>query len=170
MKALSLRQPWAQAVTRGLKDIKTGAFVWKRVENRTWGTAYRGPLLVHASKRYDYEGAAWIHLRFPHLEVPTEAEFRHREELGALVGAVNVVEVFRGPEPAGPGWREWYFGPVGWLLRDPHWMLPPAPLRGHLGLFDVEAPGDTRWFELFFTLVDLWRERFGPHAERPQVF
>lgn len=40
MKALSIRQPWAWAI------VNAG----KRVENRTWETRYRGPILIHAAK------------------------------------------------------------------------------------------------------------------------
>ena len=40
MKTLSLLQPWATLVVMGVK----------RIETRSWSTAYRGPLLIHASK------------------------------------------------------------------------------------------------------------------------
>jgi hypothetical protein len=39
MKALSLRQPWAEVVLR----------FGKRIENRRWNTAFRGVFLIHAS-------------------------------------------------------------------------------------------------------------------------
>ena len=44
MKILSVRQPWAWLLFNG-KDI----------ENRTWRTSYRGPLLIHASLGKDPE-------------------------------------------------------------------------------------------------------------------
>jgi hypothetical protein len=40
MKILSVRQPWAALIVSGHKDI----------ENRTWSTRYRGPVLIHASQ------------------------------------------------------------------------------------------------------------------------
>ncbi|WP_306324148.1 MULTISPECIES: ASCH domain-containing protein [unclassified Streptomyces] len=43
MRALTIRQPWAAAI----------AHADKRVENRTWPTSYRGPLLIHAGKTVD---------------------------------------------------------------------------------------------------------------------
>lgn len=43
MRALTIRQPWAAAI----------AFADKRVENRTWPTSYRGPILIHAGKSLD---------------------------------------------------------------------------------------------------------------------
>ncbi len=38
-RALSLLQPWATLVVLGIKTVET----------RSWRTAYRGPLLIHAS-------------------------------------------------------------------------------------------------------------------------
>jgi hypothetical protein len=43
MKILSIRQPWAYLITRGSKNI----------ENRSWPTNYRGPVLIHASLKID---------------------------------------------------------------------------------------------------------------------
>src|SRR5690348_75180 len=40
MKALTICQPYAEMIALGEKPI----------ENRTWPTAYRGPLLIHAGK------------------------------------------------------------------------------------------------------------------------
>ncbi len=45
MKALSLTQPWATLVAIGAK----------KVETRSWYTPYRGPLAIHASKRFPPE-------------------------------------------------------------------------------------------------------------------
>jgi hypothetical protein len=39
MKTISIKSPWAQLICYGVKDV----------ENRTWTTAYRGPLLIHTS-------------------------------------------------------------------------------------------------------------------------
>lgn len=40
MKALSVKQPWANLIADGRKDIET----------RRWSTDYRGPLLIVSSK------------------------------------------------------------------------------------------------------------------------
>ena len=44
LPCLSLRQPWASALFLLGKDV----------ENRTWFTTYRGPLLIHASKTIEW--------------------------------------------------------------------------------------------------------------------
>jgi hypothetical protein len=48
VKALSLWQPWATLV----------AVCAKRFETRGWSTAYRGPLAIHAAKKWDRDLAA----------------------------------------------------------------------------------------------------------------
>ena len=48
MKAISLTQPWATLVAIGQKKIET----------RSWATAYRGWLLIHAAKGFPAEAQA----------------------------------------------------------------------------------------------------------------
>lgn len=45
MKAISLWQPWASAIALG----------HKRIETRGWSTRYRGPLAIHAAKKWTAE-------------------------------------------------------------------------------------------------------------------
>jgi hypothetical protein len=45
MHALTLYHPWAMLVEKG----------WKEVETRGWYTDYRGPLAIHAAKRWTDE-------------------------------------------------------------------------------------------------------------------
>ena len=49
MKALSIRQPWIWAMFHLGKDV----------ENRTWSTGVRERVMLHASLKYDHEGAKW---------------------------------------------------------------------------------------------------------------
>ncbi|MES2568656.1 MAG: ASCH domain-containing protein [Verrucomicrobiota bacterium] len=42
MKAITLMQPWATLVAIGIK----------RIETRGWRTDYRGPIAIHAAKRF----------------------------------------------------------------------------------------------------------------------
>lgn len=48
MRILTLTQPWASLVAIGAK----------RVETRSWSTAYRGELGIHASKKFPREARA----------------------------------------------------------------------------------------------------------------
>ena len=60
MKCISIRQPWAWLIIKGVKPV----------ENRTWSSSYRGPLLIHASLTFDWSGYRWIRRAFPALQLP----------------------------------------------------------------------------------------------------
>jgi hypothetical protein len=45
VKAITLQQPWASLIALGAKSVET----------RSWSTAYRGPLAIHAGKKW-YDG------------------------------------------------------------------------------------------------------------------
>lgn len=49
MKAISLKQPWANMVASGQKTIET----------RKWATSYRGPLVICSSKKPDISPAGY---------------------------------------------------------------------------------------------------------------
>lgn len=98
--ALSIRQPWAGRIVSGRKDV----------ENRTWTTTYRGPVLIHAGKQPDRE------------------EDGPYGELGGIVGVAELVDVVT--ESASP----WFSGPFGFVLRNAR-PLPFTPCRGALGFF-----------------------------------
>lgn len=121
MKALSIRQPWAWAIVRA----------GKRVENRTWPTPHRGPLLLHAAAglgRDEYErAAAVIRDLAPAARLPAFGAL----ERGGIVGRCHLVDCVRAsPSP-------WFCGPVGLVLAEVE-ALPFTPLRGQLGLFEVD--------------------------------
>ncbi len=124
MKALSFWQPWGWLVVEGLKDV----------DNRPKPTKHRGPLLVHASKRWDSAGWNWLYVsackgRIPAIGYPG----RHDERIvyGALIGMVDVVDcVTQHPSP-------WFCGPNGLVVKNPVKFEKPFPYKGQLGLFDV---------------------------------
>lgn len=120
MKALSVIQPWAWAFFHAspLKDI----------ENRVWHSSYRGPLLIHASKKYDREGQLWIEDEFG-IIVPGPNSLPR----GAIVGQVNMIDCVQNHGSL------WFFGPYGFVFDNPQ-ALEPWPCRGELGIFEVTYP------------------------------
>jgi hypothetical protein len=112
---LTVLQPWAWAIVHGTK----------RVENRSWFTRYRGPLLIHAGKGRQCLGDA--------LDLLADAPPPARLAFGAAVGVAELIGCIRveDHDPADP----WAFGPWCWLLRDPRPLAEPVPMRGSLGLF-----------------------------------
>lgn len=113
MKAITIRQPWAALIVAGIKDI----------ENRTWTTKYRGPLLIHVG------ATNWSPLSqfVPKAAIPSL--------YSCILGVVDLVDVVEShPSP-------WFEGPYGWVLANPRPMRP-VPIAGRLGLFEVE---DDSW-------------------------
>ncbi len=117
MKALSIKQPWAWAIIHAGKDV----------ENRTWFTHYRGPLLIHASKSYDMKGKQWIKNEFG-IRVPAALP------RGGIVGQVTLAHCVNGSP------SHWFQGPYGFLLEDPK-PLPFVPCKGQLMFFEAPEQG-----------------------------
>lgn len=115
MKALSIRQPWAWLIIQGYKDV----------ENRTRKTNYRGPLLIHAGKRYDIQAEQ---------ELVSQGVFDGLTSVcqcGGIVGIANLVDCVT--ESDSP----WFTGPHGLVLENAR-PVPFAALKGRLGLFQVQ--------------------------------
>jgi hypothetical protein len=100
IKVLSIRQPFAWAILHAGKTI----------ENRTWWTRYRGPVLIHASKVCtcsEYEDACEFIAGVTPIAIPPLAEI----ERGGIVGMARIVDcVRRDPSP-------WFEGPYGFVLE-----------------------------------------------------
>lgn len=129
MKALSLWQPWASAIPFG----------WKRIETRHWSTAYRGPLAIHAAKRWTAdEREEW------EIACQTYGMPPGQPPLGAVIAVTLLVDVRRTEtllaEGVSPEEQEWgNFGPgrFGWMLADIVALPRPIPFKGAQGLFEV---------------------------------
>lgn len=115
MKALSIRQPWADAIVYHGKDV----------ENRKWPTRYRGPVLIHAAKAWGPNERADLLALVSEGLIPDAQQ----PQLGGIIGRAEIVDCVT--EMAGP----WFFGPYGFVLRNAE-PLPFRPCRGALGFFD----------------------------------
>ena len=89
MKALTLMQPWASLVAIGAKGIET----------RSWSTKYRGPLAIHASKRFGKEEIR-LCITPPFLYFLYKAGIVHEGRnwareipLGAVIATCDLVEI-----------------------------------------------------------------------------
>jgi hypothetical protein len=121
VKAISIRQPWAWAIFHG-----------KPVENRNWWSAYRGPLLIHAAKKDDIDGAWWIFENRETLGLPMiTVEHLMNHTKGAFVGIVKMVACVKNYD------SPWFFGPYGHVYRNAREFKAVIPFRGELGIFNV---------------------------------
>jgi hypothetical protein len=125
MKAISICQPWASAIVAGIKQV----------ENRTWATTHRGPILIHASL-----STRWFGIIEPALLDAIESRCGDMRGLvrGAIIGVANIEAIEdvdtirrRMPEQA-----EWAFGPLCWVLKDPRRFGSPIACSGRLSLWD----------------------------------
>jgi hypothetical protein len=127
LKVLSLLQPWASLVVLGHKTIET----------RSWTTAYRGPLLIHAGMRTSGKAFAGLPTIAPLLPEFKELPF------GAIIGEVMLREVLTldtGLQHVAPEQtlEEQAFAPgrYGFVFTDAHLFDEPIPARGKLGLWE----------------------------------
>ena len=113
MKAITICQPWASAIIEGFKLI----------ENRSWYTKYRGPLLIHAGKS---RSRLCFCTLFPAIS-------RHNLPFGEIIGRVDLIDCVPVTEVAGQPFAE---GPWCWLLKNPC-KIKPIYWKGQLAFFDV---------------------------------
>ena len=120
--ALSIKQPWAWLILHAGKDI----------ENRTWRTRYRGPLLIHAGKSPDRDAPSPAGVKAHYgvdLEThPIWATPDRNPPLGCFVGVVDLIDCVETHS------SRWFHGPIGWVLGNPR-TLPLHEAKGRLGLW-----------------------------------
>lgn len=135
MKALTICQPYAELIARGDKPI----------ENRTWGTRYRGPLAIHAGK-----SRAWLSID------DDDPRANYGVDVTAIsFGAVVAVARLRGCcriEDLPLDLRDHMHaeGPWCWILEDVQRLPMPIACNGAQGLWEWQdsitgrpAPGGT---------------------------
>jgi hypothetical protein len=121
MRALSIRQPWASLII----------FAGKNIENREWKTGYRGPILIHASKRMTKaeKENAFDCAEFD-CDVSPEVLAAMPMERGAVIGIATITDcVTQHQSP-------WFCGTYGFVLRDVR-AIEPFQFLGQLGFFDI---------------------------------
>lgn len=84
MKAITIKQPWAQLIAQGIKDI----------ENRTWKTKFRGKVLIHTSAKsvdvlFSVEQSAQLWMNgFDATTVISNDSF----PTSAIIGEIDIVD------------------------------------------------------------------------------
>jgi ASCH domain len=109
VKALTIRQPWASLIIAGEKDV----------ENRTWRTSYRGPLVIHAGSAVDREGMGQY------------GEWLEAYPQGVVLGTVDLVDIV---EDSMSWWAldgQWH-----WLLAHSKPRRRPRRVNGRQGLWN----------------------------------
>ena len=120
VKALTIRQPWAELILRGRKPY----------ELRSWKTKYRGPLVIHSAMKVDSDDARQLGLNPEMLTT------------GCFVGIAVLSDVrpYTGKDAkllsSKRAGGDWYPNLFSWVLMKPR-RISPIEAKGQLGLFKV---------------------------------
>lgn len=162
MKALTLTQPWATLIAIGAK----------RIETRSWGTAYRGPIAIHAAKNLGPVGGMRGLIEqcdvpaFAHALQKTRLYDNHENPLprGAIIATADLVDVrctnmklraevlAQTITPYEIEFGDYTSGRYAWHLENVIALPEPIECKGALSLWDVPA-------EIVKTLGGEWRGR-----------
>jgi len=116
--ALTVRQPWVDAIFRTGKDV----------ENRSRNFRFRGHLWIHAANTDpEYEAYQLAQKLAGRRKLPSPVSDRY----GAIVGRVTVLNCVTKSDSV------WFSGPFGLVLSQPIELETPIPCRGQLGLWRV---------------------------------
>ena len=127
MKALSFWQPWAELVVIGAKKYET----------RSWNTNYRGPLLIHASRKFSKDDQElcrhWPFCEF--VSVP------HLLQRGAIIGSVDLVDCLNTNawvthDRVEQAFGNFSRGRFAWKLKNPVRFNKPIAAKGKLGIWE----------------------------------
>lgn len=133
IRALSVWQPWASLIILGKKKIET----------RSWKTAYRGPLLIHAAKATAAVKALCHQEPYRSMLAEIDSESL---PTGCILGQVTLSEIWTTTEAIralsdrdGREIQVGDYGPgrFGWVFTNPQPLKTPLPWRGERGLFDI---------------------------------
>lgn len=152
-RAISLTQPWCYFM------LSLPPEHLKRIENRSWNSAVRGPVWVHASKkmtRTDFRSACDFALRagVPVSLLPSSSDSRLIPR-GGIVGRFTItdvilpgglglrsraVEIAGGMAPLHPRRSDrWYMGQYGYVVENAM-PVPFCACSGALGFWRVPHP------------------------------
>lgn len=149
MRALTLTQPWAGLVASGIKLVENRPR--KMIKREDFGK----PFAIHASREFSEDDFERIVTIAPDLRQPDPQWFRLAQHRSSVIAVATLDSML---DPLAHGilpdtddaraalpldQRRWFFGPVGYVLRDVIALPVPVPCRGWQGFWtlpaDVEA-------------------------------
>jgi hypothetical protein len=122
LTCLSVKQPWADLLIRGYKDV----------ENRGWYTDHRGPLLIQSTATPDRHGYNSLKRngKFKHYLLPNINSYIKQ----SLIGIVNVVDcTSKSASEWADGFSKWF-----WEVTDVIEFSKPIFCKGKLSLWKYE--------------------------------
>jgi len=134
MKAISIKQPWAQLIAQGLKTL----------EIRSWKTKYRGPLLICASAKSADFLKAYKKLNHPTRGIWHEdreegpgSDWENYYQLGKAIAIVELIDI-KPFEPSNEQEALCDYAPglYAWRLKLIE-QIEPFNVKGQLNIYNV---------------------------------
>uniref|UniRef100_A0A3Q2QRI9 Activating signal cointegrator 1 n=1 Tax=Fundulus heteroclitus TaxID=8078 RepID=A0A3Q2QRI9_FUNHE len=128
---LSMHQPWASLLIRGIK----------RVEGRTWYTSHRGRLwIAAAAKKPTPQEIAEVEQMYRHI-YKKEPKFPKDYPTGCLLGCVNVTDCLSQEQfkEQYPGTCEESASPFVFICTNPQELLVKFPMKGKHKIWKLES-------------------------------
>jgi hypothetical protein len=138
MLGLTLHRPWDWAMAHGGKNIENR-------KQKPWAKVIGTRIALHAGKTYDYDGAEFIKRTLGITAIPPPEPRARSSRTTLIVGWVSkgtkanvkfASEVIASaPELLELASSEWFFGPYGWVMREPIALPKQVRARGMQGLW-----------------------------------
>ncbi len=147
---LSCFQPWAELLVAGIKPV----------ENRTKRSNYRGPLLIHASKKFD---ANWteklesLQLQIAKHYLKTICSYPTKLPRGCIVGLV----IQTGCADPGDRVNDWHEdGAFGLTMQGAVKFERPIPHVGRQSMFRADVQGEIGPADIvkMVIVINKWRK------------
>lgn len=155
MRALTLTQPWAGLVASGIKLVENRPR--KMIRPDDFGKRFA----IHASREIDQAVYDRIRELAPELRTGSHPDVAPWYRLSRITSAVIAVatldgvvgspSALRNPgtlanaiAPLADDQRRWFFGPIGYVLRDVVALAEPVPCRGWQGFWCVDEATEVK--------------------------
>lgn len=138
MKAITVWQPWAGALSAGIKENET----------RSWSTKYRGPIAIHAAMKpiqpaWKYADDTALEVICRRLELPEIFDGPGTFPTGCILAMAELVDCIKitpdfidtlSPDELALG--DYTIGRYAWKMKNVEKLPAPVPAKGKQGLWN----------------------------------
>lgn len=133
IKVISLHQPWASLMAVGAK----------RFETRSWGTKFRGQVIIHSTKQLyvDFRDAEFMRaLRDAGIEDVNKLPLGCALAVGDLVNCWKAETVYPHISDSERLFGNYADGRIAWEFKNVRLFEKPVPVRGQQYLWEWTGP------------------------------
>ena len=144
IKAISLHQPWASLITRGLKQFET----------RSWPTNYRGKLVICAAKKNSKQQQSQYETLACSLGIDLAQQPWDSLPLGMAIAVCDLTDCIEMTQDFIAEQSEterccghWEPGRFAWKLDNVQSLPLPVPIKGKQGLWTIPHDEFEQWLQ-----------------------